>query len=113
MKKLQLPCGSNYGIGLDGKQVCTGAKLGHGNQLPENKDASVKLRLEKLQIDSQGYDQSGAYWGFDLTTRKHVYCAWGEWGIPFKPVFVFVWSLTRVEAKRDVLEILPNATFYR
>lgn len=109
--KLQLPCGIDYGIGNQGEKICRGAKLGHYDRLPDNKNASPKLRLELLRIDSQGYDQSGAYWGSPGNER--VYCAWGQWGIPFKPVLVFKWASSRDDAKAKVRAFLPNATFYR
>lgn len=105
--KLKLPCGLDYGEGPDGKQVCRGAKLGHANQLPVNVQAQLKLHLEKLRIDSGGYDTSGCYWG--LPGNEHVYCAWCQ---VEPPVFIFKWARNREGAKSLVRGILPNARFF-
>lgn len=90
-----------------------GADMGRRNLLPEQTDPSppIKLRMEKLRWVDGDYDQGGAYWGYNGC--NDVYCAWGEWGIPFKPVQIFVRALTRAEAKTAVREFLPRAKFYR
>lgn len=110
--KLVLPSGIQYGEGPNGKRICRGAQMGRVSQLPENREASIKLRIERLKWVDSDYDQGGAYWGNPHDGRA-VYCAWGQWGIPFKPVFVFVWASNREEAKRAVRNNLPNATFFR
>lgn len=106
--KLKLPCGMDYGEGPDGMRICRGAKLGHANQLPDDTTAPVRLHLEKLRIDSGGYDQSGCYWG--LPGNEYVYCAWGA---EDKPIFVFNWARNRKTAKALVRGKIRNAKFFR
>lgn len=99
--KLTLPNGSSK----------RGAQMGRVNQLPNNIKAPVKLRLTRLRWVSGDYDQFGAYWGGG--SNDYVFCAWGQWGIPFKDVFVFVRATDREDAKEKVKLSLPNAKFYR
>jgi hypothetical protein len=109
--RLKLPSGMTYGIDRYGNKVCTGASMGRRNQFPKNRDASVKLRLQKVPLHGD-YDQGGAYWG--AMSGMDIYCAWGEWGMPkFEPVTIFVRAVSREEAKEYVLEFLPHAKFYR
>lgn len=105
--KLTLPSGATYCIDKNGNRVCTGSQMGRCNVLPENTRGPVKLQMQKLRLDSGGYDQWGAYWG--RGPFSNIYCAWnGEEGCR-----VFVRAFTRQEAKTNVCISLPNARFYR
>lgn len=99
MNKLILPKGSSM----------YGAQFGRRNELPANADAKIKLHLERLYLIDGGYDKWGAYWGMGET----MYCAWGEWDIPLKPVRLFLRAPGREQAKAIVCEYLPKACFYR
>jgi len=81
-----------------------GAQMGRRNILPNDINAPIKLRMERLKWVDGDYDQWGAYWG---RSETDVYCAWNE------EVQVFVRATIRSSAKLSVRDILPNATFYR
>jgi hypothetical protein len=85
-----------------------GAQFGRRDELPEDREAPIKLRLEKLRWVDGDYDQFGAYWGY--TSGTDIYCAWGEDDV--KQVLVFVRAATRAFAKHLVVEKVPGATFY-
>lgn len=40
-----------------------GAALGRPHRIPPETDASVRLYASRVQINSQGYDRLGTYWG--------------------------------------------------
>lgn len=77
-----------------------------------------KLHLERVKLDSGGYDKGGAYWG----TGEPLFVAWDDsgefqlfvravpegtpWGYPNSAVY-------RERAKRAVRKLLPDARFYR
>lgn len=50
-----------------------GAPMGRRDSRGDG-DAPYKMRLFKVKIDSQGYDDGGAYWGLGET----LYCATSE-----------------------------------
>jgi hypothetical protein len=82
-----------------------GAPMGRPNVLPEDRNAKVKLRLVRLQWIDHDYDQGGAYWG--NPGGSSIF--WATDGA----TDVFVRAKSRVEAKAQVLQDLPNARFYR
>jgi hypothetical protein len=102
MKKLVLQKGYNQ----------YGAQMGRKDILPDKKDAAVKLRMEKLRWVDGDYDQFGAYWG-KSDKGGDIYCAHGQWGIPFKDVFIFIRAREREEAKMLIKDLLPNSKFFR
>ncbi len=105
--KLTLSNGATYCIDKYSNRVCNGSQMGRCNILPENTTVPVKLQMQKLRLDSGGYDRWGAYWG--RGRYSNMYCAWsGEEGCR-----VFVRAITRQEAKLKVRTFLPNARFYR
>lgn len=110
--KLKLENGMNYFINAQGERVCSGAKLGRIDSISAIATASKenKLRLEKLKIDYDGYDQAGAYWGH--SSRESIYCAWGK-DNENNPIWIFVWATDREDAKKAVRSKLWNAKFYR
>jgi hypothetical protein len=114
--KLKLSNGLDYGEGPDGKRVCRGALMGRPNRLPQDVNAPIKLRMERLKWVDQDYDAGGAYFGGG--NGDFIYCAWGTplneiTGNPFPPVQIFVRAKTRAEAKGKVKEILPLVRFFR
>jgi hypothetical protein len=113
--KLKLESGTTYFTDDNGKKVCTGSQMGRPNILPMvvmgTNAAPVKLHLERLQWVDGCYDQGGAYWGRP-NSGKNVYCAWGKYGSNDLLVQCFVWALTRQDAKREVRDHIPRATFF-
>jgi hypothetical protein len=67
-----------------------------------------KLHLQRMRIDSGGYDEGGAYWG-TACERGVMYVAFNDAG----DVDVYVRARNRDDAKRQVLDRLPRARFYR
>lgn len=67
-------------------------------------DSTEKLYLQRIRLDSGGYDPSGTYWG----SGQPLYCAFGEDGTES---YYRAWS--REEAKQKVLKDNPSARFYR
>lgn len=64
-----------------------------------------KFYLERVRINSQGYDSSGAYWGTgEPLYWAHDYPATHE---------CFVRGATRAAAKEAVRQTFPKAEFHR
>ncbi len=80
-----------------------GASMGRPRDLPEDTAAPIKLHLERVRLDSGGYDKGGAYWG----TGLRLYVAWAD------DVQLFYRGATREQIKAFVREQIPNARFYR
>ena len=103
MKRLTLPSGSSP----------RGAQMGRPNVIPKiHLLAHPLLQMERLRLDSGGYDKWGAYFGFP----DNLYCAWGHSYHALdeaEPIFVFVRAKTRSEAKTWVRDIIPTARFFR
>lgn len=88
--------------------------MGRPNQLPDDVNAPVKLRMERLKWVDGDYDQFGAYWGGG--SGDFIFYAYGTAYHAIKnaePVSVFVRAYKREAAKVLVQNILQNATFYR
>lgn len=102
--KLKLPSGTTGFTNDQGRWICTGSQMGRRNQLPENRNEPVKLRMERLRFVGGDYDTAGAYFG----GPANVHCAWNSDGVR-----VFVRANSRDQAKNKVREQLPNAKFYR
>jgi hypothetical protein len=83
-----------------------GADMGRPNRLPQDVNAPIKLRMERLKWVDQDYDENGAYWGHG-TGDTNVYCAWNEAGVR---IFTRGWH--RESAKQGVWKVLPNAKFF-
>lgn len=106
--KLVLPSGATFGYDGNGARVCTGSQMGRRDELPDDPEATIKLRLERLKWVDGDYDQWGAYWGNG--SGDSVYCAWAQQ--PQK-VKVFVRARSRDEAKAFICETLPNTIVYQ
>ena len=65
-----------------------------------------KCHLQKIPLDSGGYDKGGAYWGLG----EPLYCAQDSEGGRF-----FIRAKTRKEAKEKILShsLAHDITFYR
>jgi len=68
----------------------------------------TKVRLERIRINSQGYDASGAYWG----VGQPVWHAWADGDNGFE-LEMHYRALDRDAAKAKVIAQCPNATFFR
>lgn len=62
----------------DGTFQCTGSRMGRPSDDPEkivwSNVKPLRLKLRKVNLNSQGYDDGGAYWG----TPGNLYQARGE-----------------------------------
>jgi hypothetical protein len=67
----------------------------------------VKLALQRVHLDSGGYDSGGAYWG----AGEPLYRADDSAGLG--EVTLYLRARDRAHAKTLVLAKLPNARFYR
>jgi len=83
-----------------------GAQLGRRSNTSEA-TALVKMHLQRVPLDSGGYDSGGAYWG----TGAPLYRAWGDG--PTEEQEVFLRAAGRSGAKQEVLFRFPNARFYK
>lgn len=122
MTPLSLPSGATGFTDDRGQWVCTGSQMGRRNVLPDDRKASVKLRLVRLPFVDGCYDKWGAYWG----SPANVYCAFagdatetelqGFARVPVRvmrpDVAIFTRANSHAEAKQKVRELLPNARFY-
>jgi hypothetical protein len=82
-----------------------GAQMGRSSVLPDDELVFCKLRLQKINLDTGGYDQGGAYWGLP----NNVYWAWEDGGSIELAVRAANWE----EAKLKVIVKMPNAKFFR
>lgn len=75
----------------------TGPTIGYGG----------KISLRKVRLDSGGYDAGGAYWGLRRRGEAMYYYENedGEAG--------YLDATSRDHAKQQVLELVPDAKFYR
>ena len=84
-----------------------GAFMGRSENITEP-NYPVKFHLEKVQINSGGYDKGGAYWG---VYHVPLYVAYGDAENEIQEIFLR--ASTREDAKHKVLEIFKSAIFYR
>lgn len=71
-------------------------------------DATYKFHLQKVKLDSGGYDSGGAYWG--LRNRgETLYWAVNE----NETVQRFFDAKSRDDAKRFLRQEFPNCRFFR
>lgn len=114
----KLENGLNYCTLLDGRQWCTGSKMGRRDVWPEDLQAPVKLHLWLLPLVDSGqcYDQGGAYWGCNSPQGGFMYIAYSS---DMKSVRIFLRGhgktskQRREDAKQQIRKRLPNVTFYR
>ena len=83
-----------------------GAFMGRRSWL-EEADTVRKLHLQRVPLDSGGYDPGGAYWG----VGEPLYIAFGEGEEEQQRKFFRAWD--RSEAKEKASAVFKNAKFYR
>jgi len=113
---LKLTSGTTGFFNDAGQWQATGSQMGRRNELPDDKSAPIKLRIQKLKLVDGDYDQWGAYWGSGLG-KTFMYCAWKYTPSQVSTMLrfdalVFVRARCRAEAKQLVRKQLPNAKFY-
>lgn len=85
-----------------------GAALGRPNFEPKDFDRNSftgKMALQRIRLDSGGYDRNGTYWG-DGAPLYWAASEDGEIEMTFR-------AIDRDQAKKMVLERYPNARFYK
>lgn len=104
-----------YQLILENVSSKYGAPMGRADSLPENVNQPVKLHLNKMRMVDSAYDTGGAYWGANLGTGD-MYCAekiaGAEGETENESARVFIRARDRESAKRSILRLLPNASFY-
>jgi hypothetical protein len=92
-----------------------GADMGRDSVLPSDRNISIKLRLFKLQLDSGGYDEGGAYWGIpnNLYWVESVDEVETQYGGQPEVIQMNFRGYDREDVKEKVRKILPNAKFFR
>ena len=83
-----------------------GASMGRRDNVAEALDVK-KLHLERVRLNSGGYDPGGAYWGHGAP----LYVAWGDGADEVQEMFLR--ASDREEAKEIVRGVFKNAKFYR
>lgn len=109
---MKLPSGSTGFTDDSGRWVCTGSMMGRRDTLPENKQATGKLRLVRLKWRGGDYDEGGAYWG-NPGDGSAIYWAKGDLEGEEFTTELFQRAKSRVEVKAIIRKTLPNVSFYR
>lgn len=86
-----------------------GAPMGRKSFYPAFREQSVKLHLQKVPINSGGYDSGGAYWGLPVYGRSddswgHLYRAWSSDGL----ISFYLRSWSRETARLAILKDYPG-----
>lgn len=87
-----------------------GAEMGRINEIPYENEV-IKLNLVRLPWVDGDYDPKGAYWGCG-GRGQNIYWANGI-SACLKPINIFVRAVTRKDAKEQVREEMPRASFYK
>lgn len=76
-------------------------------------EAPIKFHLRRVYLDSGGYDNGGAYWGFG--EPLYQYSGYDDIAAPAEDELAegYLRATTREDAKRQVRELYPRASFYR
>ena len=80
-----------------------GAQMGRKTDLP--RDTTAKIHLQRVRLDSGGYDKGGAYWGIGAP----LFCAWCNSEDGVEVLTAYARAYDREHAKG----LFPNAKFYR
>ena len=98
------------------KVNCTyGAPMGRSETHCADSEIPFKFNLQRVRLDSGGYDSGGAYWGYG----QALYWYFSEYLDEFEGetewliVEKFIRAGSREDAKRIILQDYPNARFYR
>jgi hypothetical protein len=84
-----------------------GAQMGRRDNHADDQSLAIRFKLQRLYLDSGGYDWAGAYWGFGAP----LFVAEGDNGIDVAELFMR--ASDRDHAKAIILEQYPAAKFYR
>jgi hypothetical protein len=60
-------------LGLSPAATQYGASFGRGSNSPGDFDQSQPVRLRRVNLDSQGYDEGGAYWGHHADPQRGMW----------------------------------------
>lgn len=82
-----------------------GAAMGRSDRPSLCPMVSRKFYLQRVRLDSGGYDSGGAYWGVGVP----LYWATCESG----SIDFFLRAASRDDAKAEVIQRHPGARFYR
>lgn len=87
-----------------------GAPMGRKSFYPAFPGQEVKLHLQKVPINSGGYDSGGAYWGLPVYDRSDdswgfLYRAWSSDGL----ISFYLRSWSREAARLAILKDYPGA----
>ena len=83
-----------------------GASMGRPDHIAEA-ETVAKIHLERIVLNTGGYDLGGAYWGHGAP----LYVAWGDGAEEVQEMFLR--ASDREEAKEIVRGVFKNAKFYR
>lgn len=83
-----------------------GASMGRRDNMTET-SYPVKFHLERVRLDSGGYDNGGAYWGYGAP----LYYAHGDGAEERQEVFFRAYN--RDDAKKQLRAAYPKCSFYR
>lgn len=115
------------------RKACSqyGADRGRPTFLPGDRGVKVRLRLVRMNLDSGGYDSGGAYWGLrpwqmECNRAKGLPILRLYWAEsveefelgpydrpPVGTIEMVVEAACRSDAKQQIRQVLPNATFFR
>jgi hypothetical protein len=84
-----------------------GASMGRRDNITESA-CTIKFHLQRVPLDSGGYDPGGAYWGLGC---GWLYYAHGDGAEEVQEMFFRAHN--RDDAKTQVRAAFPNCTFYR
>lgn len=90
-----------------------GAPMGRPNYLPPDRNAPVKIKLQRLKWCDYDYDEGGAYWGGGSGDYVWRAVGYDKDYIGGNFVEVFVRATNAADAKAAVREYLPNAKLIR
>jgi hypothetical protein len=88
-----------------------GAPMGRPDTIPDDRNEPIKFSLYRMPIVDSAYDSGGAYWGMDSQKFGFMYHAYGDG--PRDSGEMFIRAPSREEAKKKVIDIFPNAKFFR
>lgn len=83
-----------------------GTSMGRRDNMTET-SYPVKFHLERVRLDSGGYDNGGAYWG----NGAPLYYAYGDGAEERQEVFFRAYN--RDDAKKQLRAAYPKCSFYR
>lgn len=91
-----------------------GAPMGRRSVYPAFPDQVVKLYLQRVPLNSSGYDSGGAYWGLPVYGRSddawgYLYRAWS----PDALIGFYLRSWSRESARLAILKDYPGVKILR